>query len=227
MAAFRMAAEAGSDMIELDVRLTLDGELVVHHDRRIGRTTDGRGKICNKTLQQIRRLDAGSWFSSLFAGERVPTLREVLDWLPERLGLNIEVKTDGDRRRGLGLEKLCAVLLKETGIRRKILVTSFDHLFLGRLHHVDPLLSTGVLYGSIRDAGKLPSALARRVGASAFICSRSQLRKRFVDDAHEHRLDVYCYGVNSTAHLAMAQRLGVDAVITDYPDRIIHAVQEG
>ena len=79
MAAFRLAVAAGADMIEFDVRMTRDFELVVHHDRSLGRTSDGSGRIWDLTLGDLRGSDAGSWFAKKFAGERIPTLRQVLE----------------------------------------------------------------------------------------------------------------------------------------------------
>ena len=75
MAAFRMAVDAGADMLEFDVRMTRDGELVVHHDRRLGRTSDGSGRIHELTLAQVRACDAGGLFARRFRGETIPTLR--------------------------------------------------------------------------------------------------------------------------------------------------------
>ena len=98
IAAFEMALEQGSDMIECDVRLTKDEEVVVFHDRALDRTTNGKGPVEQRTLEELKRLDAGSWFSSKFSGERIPTLSEVLHLLEGRAFLNIELKTDSDRK---------------------------------------------------------------------------------------------------------------------------------
>ncbi len=99
LAAFRLAVKAGVDMIELDVRLTADRHLVVFHDRRLGRTVQGSGPVWTKTLAELRALDAGSWFGSRFRGENMPTLQEVFLAVPRTVGINVEVKTDGDPRK--------------------------------------------------------------------------------------------------------------------------------
>src|SRR5512132_2317510 len=104
LAAFRLAAKVGVDMIELDVRLTADRHLVVFHDRRLGRTVRGSGPVWMKTLAELRDLDAGSWFGHRFRRERIPTLHEVFHAVPRSVGINIEVKTDGDSRRNPELE---------------------------------------------------------------------------------------------------------------------------
>ena len=225
MAAFKLAIDAGVDMIELDVRMTKDFHLVVIHDRDVRRTTNGTGFVWDMTLQDLRFLDAGSWFSPRFRGERIPTLREVIAILPDGLGLNVEVKTDGDPRKEHALEESLVLLVREQGMTQRVLVSSFDHRHLRRLHQLDTDLHLGALYFPLRDLAKTPSTIARRVGARAFICSRTQIRKRFVDDAHRHGIFVGVYGVNSLEHVTQVRRYGVDAVVTDYPEKIVQVVR--
>ena len=232
MAAFRMAAAAGADMIEFDVRMTGDFELVVHHDRRLGRTSDGSGRIGDLTLRDIKTFDAGSWYSRRFRGERIPTLHEVLEEFPRSLGMNIEVKTDGETRKGIALaESVLRAVLEfrppgrtESGTGPTF-VSSFNHAFLRRLHMLDPSVRTGALYLRIRDGFRPASRIARRAGASVFVCSRAQLRARHIRDARTHDLTVAVYGVNTRRDLAAVRRAGADVVITDYPERIIRALR--
>jgi glycerophosphoryl diester phosphodiesterase len=226
LAAFRLAVRAGADMIELDVRLTADRHLVVFHDRRLGRTAQGSGLIWTKTLAELRSLDAGSWFSPRFHGEKIPTLHDVFRSVPRKVGLNIEVKTDGDPRKKADLEEVLLAAIRTEAGERTILVSSFNHGLLRKLHQRAPQLNLGALYMPVRDVAKTPSALARRLGISAFICSRSQLRRRFVRNAHQHGLAVIVYGVNSPRHLVRARRYGVDAIITDFPEKMVRSDSE-
>jgi len=92
LAAFRHAIDVGVHQIELDVRRTADGELVVLHDPTVDRTTDGRGRVCDLRLAELRALDAGSWWRGEFAGERIPTLREVLTAMPPDVWINVQIK---------------------------------------------------------------------------------------------------------------------------------------
>jgi glycerophosphoryl diester phosphodiesterase len=225
MAAFQLAVAAGADMIEFDVRMTRDYELVVHHDRSLGRTSDGSGRIWELTLEDLRSTDAGSWHSKKFAGERIPTLREVLEGVPVSVGLDIEVKTDGDRRRGTALPESVLLLVREARREGTVVVSSFDHAFLRRLHHLDPSLRLGALYVAVRDGFRSPSQIARRTGATMFICRGTQLRARHMRDARAAGLAVAVYGVNTLADLAAASHAGVDAVITDNPAQIIRAIR--
>lgn len=227
MAAFREAAAVRADMIELDVRLTADRELIVLHDRRLNRTTSGSGRVTEHRVRDLAGLDAGSWFQSSFSGERIPTLRAVLGWLPAGVGLNIEAKTDGDVRRRATMAKRLAAELQERTLRSRIMVSSFDHRFLSVFRRQDAGVATGVLFMPVRDALKLPSVICRRTGATGFVCGRSQLRRWMVADCHRHGISIACYGINTRTHLLKMQRLAVDAVITDYPERILHFLKRG
>ncbi|HCV42934.1 MAG TPA: glycerophosphodiester phosphodiesterase [Bacteroidetes bacterium] len=222
MAAFRKSVHAGADMIELDVRLTQDFHLVVHHDRNVRRTTNGRGNIWDLTLQQLRSLDAGSWFSPKFQRERIPTLREVMEFLlPTRVNLNVEVKTDGDPRKRTHFEECVILIIMEKKFEERTLVSSFDHKFLKHMHELFPGIKTGALYHPVRDVRKKPSTLCSRIGASAFICSRTQLRQRIIDDVRAHKLVLATYGINTPQHFDAILDLGVDAMVTDWPEKMV------
>jgi len=212
-------------MIELDVRMTKDFELVVIHDRDVRRTTTGSGSVCDLTLPEIGRLDAGSWFSPRFTGEGVPTLRQVMDFLPPAVQLNIEVKTDGERRPRITIAERVVRTIQGKTFQRRALVSSFDHAFLRHFHALATEILIGALLMPVRDMTKRPSTLARTLGASWLVCAVSQVRRRFVERAHESGLGVACYTVNSITQLQRVHRYGVDAVITNYPQRILHLLQ--
>lgn len=226
MASFRLAVHEGVDMVELDVRMTKDFHLVVHHDQDVRRTTNGSGFIWEKTLLELRMLDAGSWFSPRFRGEQIPTLREVLEAVPSRIGVNIEAKTDGDPRSGIHFEECIILIILEKNAEDRVLVSSFDHKFLKRMHDLYPTIKTGALYVPVRDMRKTPSSIAHNIGSSAFGCGITQLRKRFIDDAHAHDLLVACYTINTQGQLERAVDYGVDAVITNVPKRMIHELRK-
>ncbi|MCE5344663.1 MAG: hypothetical protein LLG13_00055 [Bacteroidales bacterium] len=94
--AFRAAINAGVQMIEFDVFMTKDNKMVVIHDGTVDRTTNGKGKVSDFTLEEIKKLDAGSWKAPEFAGERIPTIQEVLDVMPYNIWLNIHIKGQGE-----------------------------------------------------------------------------------------------------------------------------------
>ncbi len=215
-----MAIGEGAQMVELDVRMTRDFFLIVMHDQDIRRTTNGEGKVWDYSLQELRAFDAGSWFGPKFKGERIPTLRQAMDLLPPNVGLNIEVKTDGEPRRKLAMEEACILAIMEKKLEGRTIVSSFDHAYLKRFHHLFPSIRTGALYLPVRDVLGKPSRLARTLGTSAFICGKNQLTKAMVEDAHAHDIPVACYTINTKEDLHHVMQLGVDTVVTDYPGRI-------
>jgi glycerophosphoryl diester phosphodiesterase len=222
MAAFRSAVAMRADMIELDVRLTSDAIPVVQHDRTLRRIAGWRRRVRDTPLAAMRDLDAGSWFAPRFAGERIPTLRDVLEWLPAGIRINIELKTDGDRRRRDVLVDCCLDVLEQTGTGPAALVSSFDHAVITRLHRQHSTLALGIIMHPVRDRARRPSVLARRSGARVVICSASSLQRWIAVDVRSSGLSLFCYGVNSVSRLRRVLRRRVNAVITDYPDRIRH-----
>jgi glycerophosphoryl diester phosphodiesterase len=147
MESFRLGAAAGADAIELDVHLTSDGHLAVIHDETVDRTTDGTGEVASFTLEDLRKLDAGARFtaadgSMAFAGKGVtiPTLEEVLDWLPDDVGLVVEIKARAAAPK-------VVEALRERAVSRdgRAIVISFDEAAIEEVHALDPQLPTGYL----------------------------------------------------------------------------------
>jgi glycerophosphoryl diester phosphodiesterase len=221
MAAFKAAVTAGADMIELDVRFSAECTCVVMHDRTLRRTTSGRGFVHSTPLSVLQSLDAGSWFSARFARERIPTLAEVFHALPHSMGVNCEIKTEGDPRSRRMRARILAETLARSGAGRRIIVSSFDHRFLSILSRQALAVTLGILVQPLRDLAKTPSRIARRTGATSIFCSRRLVRHRLIDDAHAHGLTIGVYTVDTPAQLAKAQRYGVDLVFTNYPEKIL------
>jgi len=217
MAAFRRAAEEGAAMIELDVRMTRDRRLVVHHDRRLGRTTDGRGRVVELPLAALRTVDAGSWFGRAFARERIPVLEEVLAWLPSTVGLNIEVKTDGDRRGPLPMARALLGMLGGSGALERVVISSFDHRFLQVAHIGTGGPATGALVRSLALSRQSPAAIARRTGASAIILHHRGLTLGDARRVHAAGMALVCYGIETRAHLQRIRSRCPDGIITNNP----------
>ena len=122
MAAFLLAAEMGADGIELDVHLSADVELVVIHDHAVDSTTDGQGPVSALSLAELQQLDAGSWFAPRFAGERIPTLRQVLEAVGQRLLINVEIKVAPGHHPPT-LEREVVRLIEEGGMVDRVLIS--------------------------------------------------------------------------------------------------------
>jgi glycerophosphoryl diester phosphodiesterase len=126
--AFQAAKAAGATTVEIDVMLTRDDQPIVLHDLTVDRTTDGHGFAADLTFEQIRRLDAGAPFGSQFAGTKIPSLREALEWAKrEAMGIVLEIKEA--ERPDLAADKIVEAL-RETGTMERVIVISFDHVVL-------------------------------------------------------------------------------------------------
>ncbi|MDZ7288978.1 MAG: glycerophosphodiester phosphodiesterase family protein [candidate division KSB1 bacterium] len=215
LAAFKLAQQQGVDGIELDVRLCRTGEWVVIHDSRVNRTTNGRGYVRSKSIDELRHLDAGSSFHPHFANERIPTLAEVLDWARNRVLLNIEVKSLAHAKEGAELRLLS--LIWRHGVRRQCLISSFNPIVLRRLARLDPGLPTGLLL-NVKWLQRGPEkSLLRLMNVQALHISRRLARPRFLDRIHRAGLRVFVWGVNHPTELQHLVDWGVDGIITDVP----------
>lgn len=148
LAAFRSAIELGVDLIECDVHLTADRRLAVIHDHKLDRTTNGRGLVRDHTLAELQSLDAGSWKDPRFRGERVPELQEVLALARGKAGVAIEIKNHPLAYPGL--EPVLVEAVQAAGMTDEVIVISFDHGAVRRVHDLDPQLLTGALAAPLR-----------------------------------------------------------------------------
>lgn len=215
LASFWQAAALGADGIEFDVQRTRDGQLVVLHDPTLDRTTNLSGFVRDLTLAEVRQADAGSWKGPQFAGERVPTLRELLRAVPSHLLLFLELKAGSLHYPGIEAELLR--LLQEEGALGRTQVSSFDHQALYRLHQAAPDLPLGMLYAcNLMD----PVGLARQVGAAALHPAFQWITPDLVAWAHAAGLQVHAWTVNQPDFIRQMKACGVDGIISDFPEKV-------
>lgn len=219
MAAFRGAVALDAEMIELDVMLSSDGVPVVFHDAGLEDHTDGTGALRNLTLQQLKELDAGSWFGPEYAGERIPTLEEVLAFASGTIALNIEIKTEAvtDRTKG-GIEEKSLELVEKYGMKEHVLFSSFDYRAVRHLKELDPDIPAGLLYEKENSGKKLPSQLVAEYDADAFNCSFRELTKKRMNDLRSHNIPVFVYTVNDEKRMKKLIGRGVSGIFSDKPD---------
>ncbi|WP_298827501.1 glycerophosphodiester phosphodiesterase [uncultured Planococcus sp.] len=223
MEAFQKGFEMKSDYIEIDVQMTKDGELVVIHDTTVNRTTDGTGKVGDLTLEEIRQLDAGSWFSEAYAGEGVPTFEEVLDAFRGKVGILIELKAP---ELYPGIEEKIADALIERNMSMpnndKIIIQSFNHKSMKKSKELLPNLSHGVLTGGSW-ADVTEEQLAHfATYADYFNPTMNIVTDELVSDVHEAGMDIYPYTSRSQEQALRLFDLNVDGIITDYPEHVYH-----
>ena len=229
MAAFAKAAELGTGF-ELDVTLSSDGQVVVIHDDTLDRTTDGDGAVSNRSLQELRQLDAGSWYSNDFARERVPTLAEVLGVFGGRVPINIELKTSRDVE---PLVEAVAAEVRKVDLADQVYVTSFNPLMLEHMAVVAPELRRGQLTHTFPRKDSELSVMQRVVLRRMWLNRRSRpdfivvnderATARFVDRWHNNNMQVLVYTVNDPQDMTRLYKLGVDGIITDRPDLALEA----
>lgn len=226
MAAYRKAIDIGADMIELDVLLTKDREVVCIHDETVNRTSNGRGLVASLTLEEIRKLDMGSWFSSEFAGERIPLLSEVLDLAKDRIPLNIEIKTEAvsDEPKD-GIEEKVLKLINDQNMRDQIVISSFDPRALRHIRALDATIMTASLYDEQRQGGMSPAHIMNEVGSNGFNLSKSQVTARIVEECHSLNRPVAVYTVDDPAQFDDLVGLEVDAIFSNHPDIMMARVQ--
>jgi glycerophosphoryl diester phosphodiesterase len=195
----------GADGIELDVRLSADGELVVFHDATLRRRAHGRGPLARQTLRALRALDVGS-------GESIPTLREVFEAVDRRAFINIELKARGTAVR---VEALIGEFMARHGwTDEHFIVSSFLRGELKQLRN--PRVRRGVLFTR---PGLRWAAVARHFGAWSVHPAVRWTNARFVAAAHRHGWRVLPYTANDAKALARLRAIGVDGVFTDFPER--------
>lgn len=221
MAAFYMALEMKADMIELDVLITKDGIPVVTHDPEVDKKTDGSGEVNKFTLAELKNLDAGSWFDKKFAGERIPTLEEVLQWAKNRIAINIEIKREavGQHIRG-GVEEKVVQLVRKYQMDQHVLLSSFSYEAAERIKKLAPEISTGLLYDKKSTVNSTPLALTRQYLSDSFNCKWRELKNRWRRELQEQGIPIFIYTVNSKFWMNKMIGAGVTGIFSDRPDRL-------
>jgi len=215
MSAFRRAVEMGAECIETDLHLSRDGRLVIHHDTTLNRTTSGDGLVKNYTFKELRELDAGTWFSKDFAGERLPTIEELLDYAGQAdLSLFLEIKGGA----GYGVERAVISALRGRKESKAAVVLCFDASVLDRIHQLDRLLMTGLLFET---GGEDMVREAVRVGARQIGPRGDCVTPELIADAHRRGLKMITWTINEAAQMRALAAIGVDGIITNHPDRLI------
>jgi glycerophosphoryl diester phosphodiesterase len=220
LAAFRQAIEDGADAVELDLHLTKDGHLVVIHDTAVQRTTNGRGKVSEKTLRELKQLDCGSWFHRKFTGERIPTLQEVFELLRGELGINIEIKPSYRSSLRIDIVEECLKVIEEFKAWKTTMISSFQHSYVRRAKLLDSRVIGGVLYHPVKHYKRTPLQLTLQTHAEYFICGKRLLRRRILRDVQEHGITLGVYTVNTEKSFLAVQRLGIDCIFSDRPSLI-------
>ncbi len=199
--AVKTAIKMGSDAVEVDVRISKDGELVVIHDERVDRTSDGEGRVRDFSVDDLKGL-------YLALGEKVPTLNEVISLVKGRAKLVIELKESG-------LEGKLVELLNREGVIDDVIVTSFIHKCLKRVKELNEAITCGIIFKCEPiDSIELASAAMADVLLPYYLYVTDEL----IDRAHENNLSVYAWTVDDVEVARTLISKGVDGVVTNKPD---------
>ncbi len=210
LASFEKAIRLGVKMIELDVHLCATGELMVIHDEKINRTTSGKGFVADKTLAELKKVDADG-------GEKIPTLREVLNMVNRLVRINIELK-------GANVAASTVALMNEYKENygwetEDFCISSFDHQQLREFRKLDKTTEIGILYEKHPDGF---TELAKALQATSVNISLHTVRQKVVDEIHAEGLEVWVYTVNQWHDFERLKQMNVDAVFTNYPDKFLN-----
>jgi glycerophosphoryl diester phosphodiesterase len=231
LGAFEYSTKMGADVLELDIHGTADGALVVLHDGSVDRTTDGNGKVSEMTLEALKKLDAGYRFSTdngrtfPFRGKeiKIPTLEEIFDALPQ-MNFNIEPKQATPSI----IKPLCQ-MIRARNMTEKVIVGSFRQATIDEFRAECPEIATSASppevtkfltlsktglsesYSPPMQALQIPENLGKL----------SVVTKEFVENAHRKNLKVHVWTINETADMQRLINVGVDGIMTDYPDRLL------
>jgi glycerophosphoryl diester phosphodiesterase len=197
---FKKAIEIGVNAVELDVRKTKDGQLVVIHDPDIKRTTDGKGLVSELTLKEIKAF-------STEKGEKIPTLKETLDFLDKKVKILIELKE-------AGVEEEVLALLRANELRKSVIITSFLENALQKVRELDKDVATGLIYAKHKN----PMKAALNLKAQYLVAFYRFTHTANVQKAHENGLKVIVWTVNTPEEAAAYVQKGVDGIASDKPD---------
>lgn len=216
MVSFAEALRLGADMIELDVQRTQDGHLVIIHDDVMDRTSNGNGPVRAQTLAQLKSLDFGGWYDPRFAGERIPTLAELVDLVRGKAQLNVELKSTSALDPGFEAQVLAE--LKAADFLDDCILSCFDFDALQTLRRENPTVRLGALYdhrlGRAGDVARWADEQTLQALHPHFAFASPML----VRAAHARGMQVNVWTVDKPILTRVLLAVGVDGIITNSPE---------
>jgi glycerophosphoryl diester phosphodiesterase len=216
VSAMRKAIESGADYVEMDVQLTADDKVVLLHDRDLKRVAGISRRLDEMQYEEVRQLDVGRWFDPGFAGERVPTLAEVINLCRGKIRLNIELKFFGSDRR---LSQKVAELLREQEFEHECIITSMNYDALLDAKRRNPRLRTGLIIAhALGDVNQLE--------VDVLSVRADFLSDELIRSSHRNGRQVHVWTVNDRSQMIRLMKRGVNNIITSDPDLAVEARDE-
>jgi len=233
MAGFEICADLGVGF-ELDTQLCFSGEPVVFHDDELQRCTNGSGRLSDHSLKQLKKLDAGSHFSHRFRNEPIPTLAEVLETYANQVVVDIEIKDESFRDEPKAIVDAVFKEIDKRNLHERVCITSFNPEVLWLMRERCPEILRGQLYYSFEDTN-LPvykREFLRNLGFNAqakpdwLVPRHLMINREYIERYRPHGYRVSTWTVNHPGEMKRLLDLGVDSIITDYPQRLKKIVDE-
>ena len=226
LSAFQAAIDIRAEMVELDISTSKDGIPVTVHDRTVDRTTDFEGDVQSFSLEELKRMEVGAWFSEQFRGEEFPTLKNSLELMKDKIAVNIEIKTEAvsDEIEGGVVDKALQVV-KDLDMTSSVIFSSFDYRVMEQLNVLDPKMAKALLYEASQSDELLPSELVRKHKVDIFNCSYKQLSEEWINDLQKHKIPYFVYTVNDPELMRELIEKGVSGIFTDFPQELIRVVE--
>ncbi len=219
LAAFSKAKEIGADGVELDIRLSKDQQIVVTHDEKLEKFAGIKNKVSNLMLQDLRKLDFGSHFSSQFKGEKIPTLAEVFDLLRGNMLINVEIK--GKNIFGDGREEILTKLILDMKMEDQVWVSSFNIFALHRMMKMAPHIKRGYLFYEKQDFFSKKGSWDFFVKPQSWNISRTLIQNTTIDQIHQKGRECWIWTVNEEKEVEKFSQAGADVIITDEPRKFL------
>lgn len=217
MPAFEEARRARADGIELDVQLTKDGEVVIFHDEKVNRTTDGSGYVWDLTLKELKRLNAGAKFQNGQYKAPVPTLEEFFCWFKQSDMLaNIELKNR--YHENYELEEKTVYLIKKFKMEERVILSSFNHYSIVYCYRLAPEIETAPLFS---EKMYMPWIYAEAIRAKGIHPHHKVMSVALIEQSQKYGIRVRPYTVNKKEDLFMFMKAKTSAVITDFPGKAV------
>ena len=220
------AASLGVAWVELDVKLTRDNVPIIFHDETLERTTNGSGAVAQTDYEDIRQLEAGSWFADSFAGIKIPTLEEAVDvLLRHKLGLNLEIKPCPGREKETA-EIALDHLSQYWDDLDNLLISSFQHVSLEASRDLAPDFARGLLIGG-QEMPENWMDVAQYLDVATINLGSELVTRAVADDVMDLEKPLLVYTVNDPMQARSLQKLGVDGFFSDNPDVILENLAGG
>ncbi|MEW5321245.1 glycerophosphodiester phosphodiesterase family protein [Geobacillus thermoleovorans] len=223
MIAFQKAYAYGAKALEFDVQITKDGKIIVIHDEKIDRTTNGKGFVKDFTVDQIKKLDAGSWFDQLYKDEKIPTLDEVIKWLStieRKMIVNIELKSKEFSQRKI-LRELINVIERHNFLKHHIVFSSFLIENLIELRNLDRDVSLALLLEWNKDYSVEEIMKLSEIVNAKYVHTDVRILQSDIVNVLCNLTNVCVYTVNDQNIFKMAKSKGIFGIFTDFLDKMI------